>query len=57
LDATVEAARSGEAGSGFAVVADKVRDLAMRAAEAVKNTSSLIEYIVKKIRNGEKLLG
>jgi methyl-accepting chemotaxis protein len=57
LNAAVEAARAGEAGAGFAVVADEVRNLAMRAAEAAKNTSGLIEDIVKKIRNGEKLVG
>jgi methyl-accepting chemotaxis protein len=56
LNAAVEAARAGEAGSGFAVVADEVRNLAIRAAEAAKNTSGLIEDIVKKIRNGEKLV-
>jgi methyl-accepting chemotaxis protein len=57
LNAAVEAARAGEAGAGFAVVADEVRNLAMRAADAAKNTSSLIEDIAKKIRNGEKLVG
>jgi methyl-accepting chemotaxis protein len=48
----VEAARAGEAGAGFAVVADEVRNLAMRAAEAARNTSNLVEDIVKKIRGG-----
>lgn len=56
LNAAVEAARAGEAGSGFAVVADEVRNLAMRAAEAARNTSEMMEDIVRKIKNGEKLV-
>jgi len=56
LNAAVEAARAGEAGAGFAVVADEVRNLALRATDSAKNTASLIEDIVKKVRGGESLL-
>ena len=56
LNAAVEAARAGEAGQGFAVVADEVRNLALRAANAAKDTSDMIEGIVKKINGGVELV-
>ena len=36
------------------MVADEVRNLAMRSAEAAKNTANLIEETVKKVKNGSR---
>lgn len=55
LNAAIEAARAGEQGRGFAVVADEVRNLAARSTAAAEETSKLIASSVEKTKNGSKI--
>lgn len=51
LNAAIEAARAGEAGRGFAVVADEVRKLAERVKSATEEISSNIDSMVGDVQN------
>jgi methyl-accepting chemotaxis protein len=48
LNAAIEAARAGEQGKGFAVVADEVRKLAERSGRATKEIAELIGYVQRE---------
>ncbi len=52
LNASVEAAKAGELGRGFSVVADEVKNLADRSAEAARQTENLIIRSTEAVREG-----
>jgi len=56
LNAAIEAARAGEHGKGFAVVADEVRKLAERSSQATKEIGTLITGIQKTVGEAVKAM-
>lgn len=56
LNAAVEAARAGQHGMGFSVVAEEVRNLAQRCTDAVKDTAALIDDSVNRTTTGTERL-
>lgn len=57
LNAAIEAARAGEAGRGFAVVADEVRKLAGQTQHVLADTHSVIDKVISAIQRIAKRMG
>jgi len=57
LSASVEAASAGEAGAGFSVVSEDVRNLGARSTDAVKHTIGLIDKTIKVVNGGNQFVG
>ena len=56
LNASVEAARAGDSGSGFAVVSDDIRGLGARSTEAAKNSLALIDKTIGIVNSGNNYI-
>lgn len=56
LNATIESARAGESGRGFAIVAEEVRELAIKTAKSTKEVSNTISLLEEAVTNSVNVM-
>lgn len=56
LNASIEAARAGDEGKGFSVVAEEVRKLAAQAAQAATSTSDTVQVVLERVQTARERL-
>lgn len=56
LNATIESARAGESGRGFAIVADEIRELAIKTAKSTKEVSETINLLEQAVTNSVNVM-
>lgn len=56
LNATIESARAGESGRGFAIVADEIRELAIKTAKSTKEVSQTINLLEQAVTNSVNVM-